>query len=76
MIDTYEHFITRNIRAYYKRRLTAPICYLLLLIVLWFIFPLGAILSPQPFTGADTLESAYEEKAAKLSSVLQMIRFI
>ena len=61
MIDTYEHFITRNIRAYYKRRLTAPICYLLLLIVLWFIFPLGAILSPQPFTGADTLESAYEE---------------
>ncbi|MBE5888561.1 MAG: hypothetical protein E7283_07000 [Lachnospiraceae bacterium] len=61
MIENYEHFITRNIRAYYKRRLLAPICYLLLLVVLWFAFPLGALLEPQPFTGADTLESAYTD---------------
>ena len=54
MIENYEHFITRNIRAYYKRRLLAPICYLLLLVVLWFVFPLESLLEPQPFTGADT----------------------
>lgn len=61
MIDNYEHYITRNIRAYYKRRLAAPICYLLLLAALWFIFPLEAILNPAPFTAIDTLEGAYEE---------------
>ena len=61
MIENYEHYITRNIRAYYKRRLIAPICYLLLLVALWFVFPLESILWPQPFTAADTLESAYAE---------------
>ncbi len=61
MIENFEHYITRNIRAYYKRRFIAPICYLLLLVALWFVFPLEAILYPTPFTGADTIESAYEE---------------
>ncbi len=60
MADNYEHYITRNIRAYYKRRLIAPICYLLLLVLLWFIFPLESILNPLPFTAGDTLESAYK----------------
>ena len=32
MIDNYEHYITRNIVAFYKRRLLAPICYILLLL--------------------------------------------
>ena len=61
MIENFEHYITRNIRSYYKRRLIAPICYLLLLVLLWFIFPLQAILNPLPFTAADTLESAHED---------------
>lgn len=60
MIENYEHYITRNIRAYYKRRFVAPICYLLLLAALWFVFPLEAILHPAPFTAADTIEGAYE----------------
>lgn len=60
MVDNYEHYITRNIRAYYRRKLVGPICYLVLLAVLWFVFPLDAILNPVPFTAADTLESAYE----------------
>lgn len=61
MIDNYEHYITRNIRAYYRKRLIAPICFLLLLAILWFIFPLEEILSPSRFTAADTIENAYED---------------
>lgn len=47
MIDNYEHYITRNIKAFYKRRLFSPIVYLTILLILWFIFPFGDILSPK-----------------------------
>jgi len=60
MIDNYEHYITRNIRAFYKRRLFSPICYLLLLLILWFIYPLGEMLAPTEFTSTDTLQGAYD----------------
>ena len=46
MIDNYEHYITKNIKAFYKRRLFSPIVYIILLTVLWFAFSLGDILSP------------------------------
>ena len=44
MIDNYEHYITKNIKAFYKRRLFSPIVYIILLTVLWFAFSLGDIL--------------------------------
>ena len=75
MIENYDHYITRNIRAYYKRRLIAPICFLLLLAVLWFIFPLGAILSPQPFTAADTLDSAYKDNKHYVTATFPELTF-
>lgn len=59
MIDNYEHYITRNIRAFYKRRLLPPICYLLLLFVLYLVFPLGNILAPLQMTEAKALTDAY-----------------
>lgn len=59
MTENYEHYITRNIRAFYKRRLLSPIIYLLILLILWFSFPLGNIVAPPQFTDTDTLESAY-----------------
>lgn len=60
MIDNYEHYITRNIRAFYKRRIAAPICYLVILLVLWFIFPIGEMLAPSHLSDTDTLASAFE----------------
>ena len=75
MIENYQHYITRNIRAYYKRRLIAPICYLLLLVALWLIFPLESILSPQPFTEADTLASAYKEEKHYITASFHDLTF-
>ena len=75
MLENYEHFITRNIRAYYKRRLIAPVCYLLLLIVLWFVFPLDSILNPQPFTETDTLAGAYHEDKQYVSVYFEELKF-
>lgn len=59
MIDNYEHYITRNIRAFYKRRIAAPVCYLLLLLVLWFLFPIGEMLAPSHLSETETLTAAY-----------------
>lgn len=61
MIENYEHFITKNIRAFYKRRLGAPLVYICILIVLWFVFPLSDMFSPAKYENTQTLEEAYEE---------------
>ena len=59
MIDNYEHYITRNIKAFYKRRLFSPIVYLIILFSLWFIFPLRDIYSPNIADTSKTLEATY-----------------
>lgn len=59
MPENYEHYITKNIKAFYKRRLLAPILYLLALLSIWFIFSLSAPLFPTSLSDSDTLESAY-----------------
>lgn len=59
MINNYEHYITRNIRAFYKKRLASPICYILLLLVLFIIFPLGDLFSPAKMTEDEALVGAY-----------------
>jgi hypothetical protein len=60
MTENYEHYITRNIKAFYRRRLFSPILYLCILAALWFIFPLSSLLSPPQLSGADSFQSAYE----------------
>ena len=40
MPDQFEHYITKNIKAFYKRRLLTPILYLIFLLVLWFVLSL------------------------------------
>ena len=51
MPDQFEHYITQNIKAFYKRRLLTPILYLIFLLVLWFVLSLSAPLFP------DTLDA-------------------
>ena len=60
MIENFEHYITRNISAFYKRRIAAPVCYLLILLVLWFLFPIGEMVAPSRLSETDTLTSAYD----------------
>ena len=75
MIENYEHYITKNIRAFYKRRLGTPILYIALLAVLWFVFPLSDIFSPQEFPQAQTLESAYKEGHRYVTTTLSDLTF-
>lgn len=38
MPENYDHYISKNIKAFYKRRLAAPIIYLIVLILAWHFF--------------------------------------
>lgn len=75
MIDNYEHFISRNIRAFYRKRLGAPILYLIILVVLWFFFPLEDMLQPHALTESDSLESLYEENTLYVSADFTNLTF-
>ena len=46
MPENYDHYISKNIKAFYKRRLAAPIIYLIVLMLAWHFFSLSAVFSP------------------------------
>lgn len=60
MSENYEHYISRNIRAFYKRRLFSPILYLLILALCMIIFPLQSILKPNVLEHELKIDRAYE----------------
>lgn len=62
MTENYEHYITRNIRAFYKRRLFSPIIYLSILLILWLTFPLGDMLFPAKLGNDTNIENATATK--------------
>lgn len=55
MTENYDHYISRHIRRVYRRRLALPIIYLMILIILWILFPLYDILFPQRLENPDNL---------------------
>lgn len=75
MSDNYEHFITKNIKQFYKRRLSAPILYLLFLLLLWIVFSLGAPLFPDELPASDTLESAYRSHTKYVHASVSDLKF-
>lgn len=75
MIDNFEHYITRNIRAFYKRRLLSPICYILLLMGLFFIFPLGDMFVPAQMSEEDALIDAYAQGSEYVTVTFDNLTF-
>ncbi len=75
MVENYEHYITKNIKAFYKRRLFSPSIYLLLLIVLWFIFSLGEILIPTSLEDSVSFEDSYKQSDKYVSVKLKNLYF-
>lgn len=75
MPEQYEHYITNNIKAYYKRRLFAPIIYLILLFIIWHLFSLSDLLSPKELSGPTTLEEAYRDDASYVRTTLYNLKF-
>lgn len=75
MIDNYKHYITRNIRRFYKRRLLPPACYILLLIVLFFIFPLADMFVPSKMSEEKAVTTAYEQGYEYITVTFENLTF-
>lgn len=74
-MDQYQHFITKNIKAFYKKRLPAPILYLILLIILWFVFPLQALMMPRELPPTEMLGSGYDSDDSYVHATFTDLRF-
>lgn len=75
MTENYEHYITRNIQAVYRRRLIAPALYLAAAALLWFLFPLPDMLFPAEITAAWELETHYRESSGYVQAALADLYF-
>ncbi len=75
MPDKYEHYISKNIKAFYQRRLSAPIFYLVLLLIFWFAFSLADPLFPDTLPSGTTLESAYRNDTTYVETSLSDLKF-
>ena len=66
MPENYDHYITKNIKALYKRRLFSPLVYLLLLIILWNVFSLTDLLFPVQPDASATFKSLYDHDTTNI----------
>lgn len=75
MTENYEHYISRNIKAFYKRRLFSPIVYILLLALLWIIFPLQDMIAPKTIGDANSFSAVYNSGDKYVKSTFSDLRF-
>ena len=75
MIENYDHYISRNIKALYKRRLFSPIIYLIILGIIWHVFSLTDLLFPVSLSDDVSLETFYKEDATNVSTTLHDLKF-
>lgn len=75
MNENYDHYISRHIRKAYLRRLASPIIYLIILIVLWILFPLQDILFPQRLNHPDNLAAYGSTHASYIETELDNLYF-
>lgn len=75
MIDSYKHYISKNIRAFYRRRLPLPLLLLLALIGLWFVLPLPQMRYPYRYQGEQTLTSVYNNGTRYAQASLENLHF-
>ena len=75
MPENYDHYISKNIKAFYKRRLAAPIIYLIVLILAWHFFSLSAVFSPDILPDDTSLETAFRGGKQYINTTLSDLKF-
>jgi hypothetical protein len=75
MPEQYDHYISKNIISFYKRRLVTPILYLVILTIVWLIFPLSELLFPAVPDASDSLETIYRDDIEYVSLTLTDLKF-
>lgn len=75
VMNTYEHYITKNIKAFYKRRIFSPLIYIIILAVLWFVFSLSDIIFPMEIDDSVSLSASYNASERYVKTTLSDLHF-
>ena len=62
MNEQYEHYITKNIRSFYRRKLIFPGIVLIILVLLFFIYPIRSMLFPVVADDDTSLAECYTSR--------------
>lgn len=69
------HYITNSIRSVYARRLTMPILLLMVLGVIWLVFPISSMVFPEQRTPAEILSSTQSLEDTYVHTELKNLSF-
>lgn len=75
MQENYEHYISRNIKSLYRKRLIAPILYLIVALTLWITLPILSVIFPTELSHISDMNNLYREKDVFVSSTLENLKF-
>lgn len=75
METNFEHYISKNIKKLYRRKLFSPIIYLVLLLVIWIIFPLSSIISPDSVSENTPYDKLYKQDQHYVKITLTDLKF-
>lgn len=75
MNEINEHHITNSIRSYYRRKITAPAAYLVLLVILALIFPVRSMFFPTDINQKTNLKKQYSSRDTFVTAELKGLYF-
>ena len=61
MQENYEHYISKNIKSLYCKRLFGPVIYLIFSVVLWCTLPIASVVFPSELSKISDMGSMYAE---------------
>ena len=70
-----EHYITSNIRAFYRRRILSPVLYLVILLAAWLVLPLSEHIRPRALAENEVLADDYDEDATYVRGIFRDLTF-
>lgn len=74
-MNQYEHYISKNITALYKKKLFAPIIYFILLIFLWFYFSMADLLFPLHLSSSELKTANFDASGSYVHVTLKDLKF-
>ena len=75
MLEQFDHYITKNIKSFYKHRIISPIIYLCLIAILFIVYPVGSMLLPKTIDTKDDLGNLYADKERYVRAQLNDLYF-
>lgn len=75
MTESLDHYISKHIRSYYKKRMVGSIVYLAILCVVAVFYPIGSIILPTQANARDDIAKHYTDKERYVKAELENLYF-